>query len=620
MLNICANYVTRSLFDSGIIVANEGIRLAEASGNQKYVASFMSDKGMAFLMQGVNGSALDCFLKELKILETVHDSVALAACYSRIGILYMNMKTYGKAQLYLSKSIHLVPSKKNEESWMDYYGNMSVLYTEIGNYDSALYTLNASMAIAEKLGDKKKIAISLQNTGDVLIRLKRFREALDFTNRSIKETAESGMNYGTAQLYLNLGLCYTGLGDYPLAELNLNKALETEKNGESIDEERQIYEGYSNLYELEKDYTKAYNSHVLFTKYNDSIYSRENVSKLDDLKAAYEIDKQEELARLKEGEETLRESVKARKERVFDAGMLGAVGVMLVFAFLSYRGSRIKARATKVIGEQKEEIEKKNAELGEMNREVSDSIQYASRIQEAILPSLGAIQEILPKSFVLFLPKNVVSGDFYFFTRLSADEFILATCDCTGHGVPGAFMSMIGSEQLGKIIRDRGVTGPAAILNELHLGLRKALRQDLNETRDGIDLAICKINLKEKKMTYAGANRPCWIMNQESNGLVELKPDKQAVGGQESAAYRAFAEQEVILGAQDRVYLFSDGFADQFGGDKGKKLMVRNFKQLLLSVIHLPLPDQRKQLQAELVHWKGGLEQVDDILVIGFGI
>jgi serine phosphatase RsbU (regulator of sigma subunit)/Tfp pilus assembly protein PilF len=620
MLNICANYINASLFDSAFAIADKGIQLSEDSKDNKHLASFYTDKGAAYLMQGSNGFALECFLKELKLVETLRDTASISACYNTMGIIYLNMKEYDKSLVYLTKSIRIVRGKGDGELWVDYYGNLGFLYASTGRYDSALCNMNKAIAVSEKIGDKKKTAISLQNIGDVLIQEKKYREALDYTNRSIAMTAESGKNYGTAQLYLNLGLIYKGLGEYPQAHLNLDKAIEIEKAGESIDEDRQIYQALFELYEQEKNYSKAYKSHLLYTKFNDSIFNRENLSKLSDIKVAYEIDKKEEFARLRENEENLKQTIRQRKEKIVDAGLLGGLCLMLFFAFISYRGYRLKVKSNSFILLQKEEIEKKNGELEEMNREVSDSIQYARRIQEAILPSVKSMQDIIPESFVLFLPKNVVSGDFYFFARLADEAFVIASCDCTGHGVPGAFMSMIGSEQLGKIVRDRGVTKPSEILNELHAGLRKALQQDRNETRDGIDLAICKVNLKERKMEYAGANRPCWIINKDSGAMVELKPDKRPVGGQESPGFKAFNSVGRALQQGDRVYLFSDGFADQFGGDRGKKLMVKNFRKMLVSVAHLSFSEQEKQLNARLADWRGGIEQIDDILVIGFGV
>jgi phosphoserine phosphatase RsbU/P len=220
---------------------------------------------------------------------------------------------------------------------------------------------------------------------------------------------------------------------------------------------------------------------------------------------------------------------------------------------------------------------------------------------------------------VLYKPKDVVSGDFY--TFIQKDDFILiAAADCTGHGVPGAFMSMIGNEQLSKIISEKGITTPSDILNELHNGVRKALKQDhvTGESRDGMDIALCKINLKQNKLEYAGANRPLWIIRKKE--LMETKADKQPIGGLETEHRKPFTNHTIPLEPEDCIYLFTDGFADQFGGDKGKKFMVKNFERQLTEINNESMEKQHSIIQEKFEAWKGNHEQVDDVLVIGIRI
>jgi serine phosphatase RsbU (regulator of sigma subunit) len=250
--------------------------------------------------------------------------------------------------------------------------------------------------------------------------------------------------------------------------------------------------------------------------------------------------------------------------------------------------------------------------------DIKDSINYAERIQRAMMPVQEKIREYLSTSFILFRPRDVVSGDFYWFNHKDGVDYIAAV-DCTGHGVPGAFMSMVGSSLLNEIVLTKGINDPGQILMHLNVGVQNALKQRENKTRDGMDLAFCAINWKEKSLVYAGANRSLWIVrNGESTSEVEeIKATKCAIGGftDESQIY---TRHDINLKPGDTVYMHSDGYADQFGGPQGKKLMTKRFKDILLNIRNYEMVQQGNHLGVEIDEWMGGTyEQVDDILIIG---
>jgi serine phosphatase RsbU (regulator of sigma subunit)/Tfp pilus assembly protein PilF len=621
-VQLSGNYIRTGHFDSARLAAEEGMTFARQAGDQQRLASLYYNKGVSYLLEGVNASALENLLKGLKLVEPLHDSSDVASYCNIIGVVYQRMKAYDKALLWWKKGIGLVKynAKIGREQYMDYYGNLGSLYTEEFQYDSALAYYNKSLLLSQTMHANKQTAISFQNIGDVYIRQKKYKEALDFTKRSINLTKASLEDYGTAQLYLNLGLISKGLKQYPEAHAYFEKALQIENGDKSIDDLRQIYEELAGLYEEEHDYPQAFKNHVLFTKFKDSIYNQQNLTALSDLKASYEIDKEQEEIDAKEKVENLKRDVEMHRQKLIDSALVIGFLLLGVGAFFLYRSYRIKKKASVVIVEQQHEIAHKNSTLVQVNKEISDSINYAKYIQQAILPPIEQIRKSCPSSFILFQPKNVVSGDFYFFKNLPGDEVILAACDCTGHGVPGAFMSMIGSEQIGKIISDWKITRPADILNELHKGIKQRLRQDSTESRDGMDVALCKINTRTGKGEYAGANRPLWIFREGEQGLTELKPDKRPIGGMDSGQEDAFTNTGFQLKKGDKLYMFSDGYADQFGGEKNKKMMVRNFKKFLLTIIHLPMQEQEQQLFRKFRDWKGDHEQVDDILIVGLQV
>jgi ligand-binding sensor domain-containing protein/serine phosphatase RsbU (regulator of sigma subunit) len=283
---------------------------------------------------------------------------------------------------------------------------------------------------------------------------------------------------------------------------------------------------------------------------------------------------------------------------------------------------------THELREEKEKVELVNKEISAQksiietkNRDITDSIQYAKNIQEAILPQLDIISQEFPQSFILYMPKDIVSGDFYWFAKRKNKKFI-ATADCTGHGVPGAFMSIIGNTILNEIVSDKEILEPGEILNELHAGIKNALKQSNaeGERRDGMDIALCAMEENSNVLEYAGANRPIWIFRGgRADAMEVIKPDKAPIGGLETEDKRRFTNNRIELGKGDRVYLSTDGYADQFGGHAGKKMMVKNFHKLLSEIIHLPFPEQKEILRKHFLGWKGDQEQVDDVLVIGFG-
>ena len=274
-----------------------------------------------------------------------------------------------------------------------------------------------------------------------------------------------------------------------------------------------------------------------------------------------------------------------------------------------------------LLEEQNEKLEQKvndrTAELQQKNKEITDNIHYAQRIQSAILPDLNLIYRSLRQAFVLYLPKDIVSGDFYAFAE-TEDKIIIIAGDCTGHGVSGAFMSMIGSSLLNQIINEKKILEPAEILNQLNAKVIEALRQGESDSNDGMDISICTIEKTFRKLEFAGANRPLWLIR--GSELEIIKPDKFPIGGLQAARDRRFTNHHIEIKPDDTVYLFTDGYADQFGGDKGKKMMTAKFKESLLSIQHLDMSGQYSHLNERFKQWKGANEQVDDVLVIGIRI
>ena len=280
-------------------------------------------------------------------------------------------------------------------------------------------------------------------------------------------------------------------------------------------------------------------------------------------------------------------------------------------------------RTAEVVAE-KEEVEKQKKLVEVKNKDITDSINYAQKIQQAILPLPDEFSKVFPQSFIYFQPRDIVSGDFYWFYpphKLNQNHVYLAAADCTGHGVPGAFMSMIGNTLLNEILNEKQIYKCDAILNQLHTEVRAALKQDIahNTTNDGMDIALCSIDLDTLELQYAGANRALYIFRQHTEGyeFIEVKPNKFSIGGFQAETTRQFNAHTIQLKQGDTFYMFSDGYADQFGGSNNKKFMVKRLQAELMAMQHLPLGEQKLLVSKMLNDWKGDAEQVDDILMIG---
>jgi ligand-binding sensor domain-containing protein/serine phosphatase RsbU (regulator of sigma subunit) len=297
------------------------------------------------------------------------------------------------------------------------------------------------------------------------------------------------------------------------------------------------------------------------------------------------------------------------------SGVLGSL-----FAYVKIRERKLRHEKKVLedkVSERTAEVVEKNKALDEINKDITASIRYAKRIQDAILPPDDFVRKHLPNTFVLFKPKDIVSGDFYWLEDKN-DSVIFAAVDCTGHGVPGAFMSIVGHNLLDRVVAEQNITQPARILDELNRSITDTLRQkDLedNTLRDGMDIALCTFHRDSSTLEFAGAYNPLWLVR--NNEIIEIKANNFPIGNSKSGDTKRFTNHEIKLSKGDTLYIFSDGYADQFGGPKGKKFKSSALKQLLVNAQHLSMEQQKELLDRTIEDWRGNHEQVDDILVIG---
>ena len=312
---------------------------------------------------------------------------------------------------------------------------------------------------------------------------------------------------------------------------------------------------------------------------------------------------------MKAGEEKKVISAELKQEQTKSYALYSGVALLLVFGGFMFNRFKITQRQKNIIAEQKNVVEVKN-------KEITQSIEYALRIQTAILPPPKIVKQYLENSFILYKPKDIVAGDFYWMETVN-DLVLFAACDCTGHGVPGAMVSVVCHNALNRAVREFGLTQPAAILDKTAEIVIENFSKSEEDIKDGMDISLCAYNVKTKELQWAGANNPLWLL--QNGELIETKADKQPIGMNENS--KPFTNHTFNLTATDSIYLFTDGFADQFGGDTGqKKLTKKRFKDLILSIQEQKMQEQGIALDKFITEYRKEVEQIDDILVMGVKI
>ena len=557
--------------------------------------------------------------------------------FTRAAYDFWSSNNYQNAIKAFENALELSEEIQNPNGIATINGNIGLIYAEMGNFAQAKSYLNRELDLRKKMNDKKGQLGALVNLATIESNQGNTQKAIDMFQKALPLAKEYNNIPQLRNIYLNLAEGFEKLGNNEEAFKNfeLYRSLDThlrEEEMSRIEKESQekVTEAQSKSQQIASEKKKT----------ESALKQSEEARK--------EIEEQNEQLRL---EQELRDKALQEKEarlaaerkliKLFAIGLslLGLLAIFLIRGIFVERKTRNKLKsqnhkiqeAFKEIQEQKVEIifqrdrvkanslklRKAMDEIKNKNTKITSSINYAKRIQQALLPDLQQIKKYIPEIFVFFRPRDLVSGDFYWFMELDENRYIITAVDCTGHGVPGAFMSMLGVEFFNTIVNLKKIHRADLILNELHKDVRAALKQQESENRDGMDLALVLVDKKRQIMEFAGAKNP--LVYIQNNEVFSIKGDKSPIGGSQLEEERIFTLNEVDISIPTKVFLFSDGFQDQFGGENGKKYMIKNLRQLYLDIHSHPFDVQEKKLEEEFTNWKGqGYKQVDDVLVIGF--
>ncbi|MBX7094362.1 MAG: tetratricopeptide repeat protein [Flavobacteriales bacterium] len=598
--------------DSALYYGNQSIRLATAIDYKKGLANAHRYVGNVYELISNYARALQHQQISLEIAESIHFKPAIASSLSNIGSIYERINDYKKALSYLERSLKLCIELDQKEGIAAVYGNIGNIYFNIKAFTKSLECYKTSLKMNEEIGNLYGIAVSKSNIGNIYIEQKKYREGIEQHLSSLEIRTQINHRQGMASSMASLGICYQAIGDIQKAkEYFAQSALISDE----VDDVLSGMKANKGLYEISKEnknYPEALRYHEEFFRLNDSVFNANRNEEITNLRTKFALDQQQKELDTKAEAEKIKLQAEAdadhQRQQIIIYASVAILVTLIVFLLFLFNRFQVTRRQKLIIEEQKKTVE-------ESNKQITDSINYARRIQEALLPSEHDLKSQFNDSFLLFKPKDIVSGDFFWISD-QGNHIFFALADCTGHGVPGGFMSMLGTSFLNEIINEKKMMDPGSILDLLRERVIAALRQQGNiaENKDGMDIVLCRYNKNNKQLCYAAANNHFYAI--KNNVLLECKGDKMPIG-YHGLSMQPFQEHCLALNDGDAVVLFSDGLADQFGGPNGKKLKHKSLEQLISEKHHIPMDQMGRSILDLLNNWKGNLEQVDDVCVAG---
>jgi serine phosphatase RsbU (regulator of sigma subunit) len=597
---------------SEISVSIEQAKQFENSGDYNQAANLYSKVASTYWVNGSPNDAIDLLKKALEMSAKIGNTNAAYNFCTNIGMIYTDDEDYPKALEYFQKSLDAAKQLKRKPEIASSLINIGNTNTELKNYSGAIKNLEEASSIAQETNETKLLRNCYSQMASIYEKMGNTAKSAEYfslysaISRKIQQD-EARRREGQAQQMVETAQSKV-------------KAIEVEKKAT----EQELQQKKQSLKDTE-----------------------ENLEKVEQLT----LEQQMHIDLLNKENELRDAVIRTQKliRNIFIVIILGVLG----FAILIYQSLKSKKKANALLAIQNKEIaaqnntiEQKSKELQlafgkieKQNLDITGSITYAQRIQQAMLPVEEHLTSVIPDSFVMLKPRDIVSGDFYWYSgyasaklhkekprknfmklhNIPSDDsgFIIAAVDCTGHGVPGAFMSMIGFNLLETITRNGNVT-PNEILFEMHLMVRYMLKQNNSDNTDGMDMSICCIKDDGRRLLYAGAKNPLYLVSKGE--LTVIKPDPMPIGGPQKENLREFTLHDIDISEPTSCYIFTDGYIDQFGGSPTKKFSSASMRQLLLEVSHLPMQQQKLAIEDNLAKWKGNHRQIDDILVMGFKI
>lgn len=598
--------------------------------NQKIKASSLNLLGVIEKEKANYPVALENFFDALKINEAIADFRGQANNLGNIGHIFYEKEEVAKAKTYYQKALEI--SEKHQLETVNHIISLGVVEIAMKNFKEAEKYFFKALSLLENDNNPYALGSCFNNIANCYERQKLWDKALLYYQKSLQLAKNIENKYGEMVNLNNIGRVYLAINQLKTAEYFLQQAWNLAKEIQDAENQKDIAENLSVLYEKQQKPALSLQYLQRYIHLKDSLSKTEYIKSFLTKEFQYNYEKQKLADSLKNAEQILFKNIEIAKNQAEirakkneQIALFGGLFSALLLSGVLYNRFRITSKQKKIIEQQKAEVEKQksiveaqNAEIQHKNKNILASIQYAERIQKAMLPT-NEWHKMLPHSFILYLPRDIVAGDFYWLEE-TEDSIFLATADCTGHGVPGAMVSMLCSSVLTKIVLEEQIHETNLILDRAKSLITESFtRHSHSEVKDGMDICLCKFYKKDTlKMEFSGAKRPLWILRKGT--VLEFEGDKMPISQFNFLQDMSFTKNIINLEENDRIFLFSDGYADQFGGEHNKKFGSRNLKKYLTDSASLGIAEQREFLVELLKKWKGSNEQTDDITLIGIEV
>ncbi|MFI5202996.1 MAG: tetratricopeptide repeat protein [Flavobacteriales bacterium] len=583
------------------------LKLSRSLKNKQRESVILNNLGLLNIDKGYYRKALNFLLESLKICEKNKYDATTLLVYLNMGVIYERQREFEKALEHYKIAYTYSQKIKSQFNITLCLNNIGYVYIMINEPDSGMINLQKSFQLARKAKHPYLSGLSASNVAFALGEKEKFTEALNWIDSSLVYFTEAHDEDGICTAHGMMGNIYFELGENKKALAHMQIGYERAlllKSPQRISESARDLALALDINGMHKEAFKILKVHM---SYKDSIYSVENSKAMTNLRTTFEIEKRDKSIQILKQKEKIKD-IQTKRDSLFKKFAIGLTVLLLLLVLIILNRFRIKQKSNK-------ELSQKNHIIEEKNKEITDSINYAQRIQHAVLPPDGLLQTIFNDSFILYLPKDIISGDFYWIEK-SNEWIYVAAADCTGHGVPGALVSVVCSNALNNVLNQQKNIDPASLLTQVRSEILEKLSRSSDRIMDGMDISVCCINTKTLELKWAGANNPLWILSE--NTVKEVTADKQPVG--DYPDMKNFTLQTATLKKGDLLYLFTDGYADQFGGKRNKKIKNTLFKELLLDMRAKPMHEQCLLLKTFYYEWKGVNEQIDDVCVIGIRV
>lgn len=621
-------YLDSGLYHTSIQTLEKSAAIKQEIGDEEGVSKVLKNLGKVYEVTYDYDKALNNYEKSAAVKGKIHDEKGLSDVMDDIGNIYFKKQILNKSIDSYRKSAEINEKLNNQDQLGTTFNKMGIAYYELGNFDEAARLYERSFNLEKQTGNEKDASMVLNNIGNINYNQSKYKKAISYYEQSLNLKENTDYTYGKAVSYFNLGNAYRQLNaiSEAIRYYEACKNLSMQYNYEEL--LARCLKVLSGLYKKNNENEKAaqYEQLLATSRYQDvdpeiqlsesQIMGEADASQEIIYKLTEEVRKQKEIAEREASErakENLLNSQRIRlkneqiqRQRIILISMIIVIILVIGVLALIYYQMIQKKKANKILTE-------KNNLISKQARLITDNIKSASAIQRAAMPPDNLMKSELPSYFLVNLPKDIVSGDFYWLEKRDGKTFI-AVADCTGHGVQGAVVSMLGMALLNEIVNKSYVKHPGEILSQLSVKLKESLHAsgDVDEIREGMDIVLLKFDKSFNEIEFAGANNPVYLIR--DNDIIEHKGDRSPIGYYSKDV--SFTNQKIKLQHGDSLYMFSDGFADQLSGENYKKYLTKRFKNLLIEIDPLSMEARKEKLLNEFHTWKGSFQQVDDVTIL----